>query len=172
MSSRSIRRRSGRNPQGFARAATLMSAAAFLAALRGYFDLVLPEQVITEARRHLDHPAQAEALQFFLASSGYEEVPMPPADVVSQHSDVVRSDKEVPIALALLVSDVDVFVTSDRDFTEPDATAQRFRERVRVMLPAVFLREVLGWDADALEAIRHRTWQDLLVEERDEESAG
>jgi len=137
------------------------------AALRGYFDLVLPEQVVAEARRHLDHPAQAEALEYFLANAGHEEVPMPSADVVSQHCDLVRSGKDVPIALALLESDVDVFVTSDRDFTEPNATAQRFRERVRVMLPAVFLREVLAWDADALEAIRNRRWQDIRVEDHE-----
>jgi hypothetical protein len=142
------------------------------AALAGYFDLVLPEQVIAEARRHLEAPAQAEVIEFFLASSGYEELPMPPADLVRQQSDLVRSEKDVPIALTLLASDVDIFVTNDRDFTDPDATAQRFRDRVRVMLPAVFLREVLGWRAEDLEAIRNRTWQDLLVEERDEDNDG
>ncbi|MFQ5809874.1 MAG: PIN domain-containing protein [Armatimonadota bacterium] len=142
------------------------------AALRGYFDLVLPEQVIAEARRHLEAPAQAEVLEFFLASSGYQELPMPPADLVRQQSDLVRSDKDVPIALTLLASDVDIFVTNDRDFTDRDATAQRFRDRVRVMLPAVFLREVLGWRAEDLEAIRNRTWQDIPVEEPSEESDG
>jgi predicted nucleic acid-binding protein len=142
------------------------------AALAGYFDLVLPEQVIAEARQHLEAPAQAEVIEFFLASSGYEELPMPPADLVGQQSDLVRSEKDVPIALTLLASDVDIFVTNDRDFTDPDATAQRFRDRVRVMLPAVFLREVLGWRAEDLEAIRNRTWQDLLVEERDEDDDG
>lgn len=142
------------------------------AALAGYFDLVLPEQVIAEARRHLEAPAQAEVIELFLVSSGYEELPMPPADLVRQQSDLVRSEKDVPIALTLLASEVDIFVTNDRDFTDPDATAQRFRDRVRVMLPAVFLREVLGWRAEDLEAIRNRTWQDLLVEERDEYNDG
>ncbi len=141
------------------------------AALGGYFDLVLPEQVIAEARRHLEAPARAEALDFFLASSRYEELPMPPVYLVREQSDLVRSDKDVPIALALLMGDVDIFVTNDRDFTEPDATAQRFRDRVRVMLPAVFLREVLGWRPEDLEAIRNRTWQDIPVEEPGEDSA-
>src|SRR3989304_2263291 len=140
------------------------------AALAGYIHVALPEQVIAEARRHLETPAQAEVLNFFLASLGYEELPMPPADLVRQQSDLVRSEKDVPIALTLLASDVDIFVTNDRDFTDPDATAQRFRDRVRVMLPAVFLREVLGWRAEDLEAIRNRTWPDLLVEERDEKA--
>jgi predicted nucleic acid-binding protein len=131
------------------------------AALAGYFDLVLPEQVIAEARRHAESPAQADALEFFLTSSDYRELPMPPLDAVSRDVDLVRSEKDVPIALALLHGEVDIFVTSDRDFTDPDATAQRFRDRVRVMLPAVFLRDVLGWEAQALETMRNRTWADL-----------
>ena len=48
---------------------------------------------------------------------------MPPADLVRQHSDLVRSEKDVPIGLTLLAGDVDIFVTNDRDFTDPDATA-------------------------------------------------
>jgi hypothetical protein len=32
------------------------------------------------------------------------------------------------------------------------------------MLPAVFLHDVLGWSSEALEAIRTRTWADLLEE--------
>ncbi len=77
--------------------------------------------------------------------------------------DLVRSEKDVPIAVALLDGDVAVFVTSDRDFTDPGATAEHFRERVRVMLPAVFLRDIVGWSSEALEAIRHRTWDDVVA---------
>jgi len=77
----------------------------------------------------------------------------------------------VPIGLTLLAGDVDIFVTNDRDFTDLDATARRFRDRVRVMLPSVFLREVLGWRAEDLEAIRNRTWQDIPVAEPSEEAA-
>lgn len=133
------------------------------AAIGGHFDLVLPRQVIDEARRHLD-AARLEALEFVLSQSTYEEAPMPSLDVVDQHRDLVRSRKDVPIALALIASETDIFVTNDRDFTDPEATARRFRERVRVMLPAVFLREVCGWRPDDLEAIRTRTWEDMPAE--------
>jgi hypothetical protein len=129
------------------------------ASLRDHFDLALPAQVILETRRHLVHPSQIAALQFSLDRSAYEELPMPPPSLVRQHPDLVRSEKDVPIALPLLQGGVDIVVTSDRDFTDPGATAERFRERVQVMLPAVFLRDVLGWSSDALEAIRHRTWR-------------
>lgn len=139
------------------------------AALQGLFDLVLPEQVVTEARRHLGHPAQLAALQAFLTRAVYEELVMPPAELVAQHRNLVRSQKDVPIALALLAREADIFVTSDRDFTDPGAVADCFRQRVRVMLPAVFLRDVLGWSPAALEAIRSRMWEELLGEAGDAE---
>jgi len=126
------------------------------------FHLVLPEQVITEAIRHLPHPAQQAELQSFLDDCRYEELPMPPRERVKQNLDLVRSEKDVPIALALLQGNVQVFVTNDRDFTDPTATAQRFQDQVRVMLPAVFLRDVAGCSSDALERIRNRTWEGLV----------
>ena len=134
---------------------------AMRAALGDFFDLVLPTQVILEARRHLTHAAQADALRFFLERASPERLPMPPPDEVLRNLDMVRSQKDVPIALALLKAEVDIFVTNDRDLSEPDATAERFRNQVRVMLPAVFLRDVIGWSSEALEAIRNRTWEDL-----------
>lgn len=131
------------------------------ASLGGFFDLGLPAQVIVEASRHLATPTQAEALRFFLESSHHQELPMPSSADVRRNLDLIRSEKDVLIALALLYGEVDIFVSSDRDFTDPTATAERFRTRVRVMLPAVFLRDVLGWPSEALEAIRARTWADL-----------
>ena len=131
------------------------------AAVLGSFDLVLPEQVVIEARRHLNHPAQLAALEAFLAGSVYEELPMPPSKFVHENLDLVRSEKDVPIALALLEGGADIFVTNDRDFTDPDATAERFRGQVHVMLAAVFLRDVLGWSPQALETIRNRAWEDV-----------
>jgi hypothetical protein len=86
---------------------------------------------------------------------------MPPVGDVEQNQDLVRSAKDVPIALALLAGDVDILVSNDRDFTDPTATAERFQRRVTVMLPAVFLRDVVGWSSEALEAIRNRTWEQL-----------
>jgi predicted nucleic acid-binding protein len=131
------------------------------AALGNFFDVALPSQVIEETRRHLAEPAQLSAFHLFLDASRHEELTMPTLSEVRQNLDLVRSEKDVPIALALLAGDVDVFVSSDRDFTEPAATADRFRDRVRVMLPAVFLRDVVGWSPEALETIRNRTWEDV-----------
>jgi hypothetical protein len=102
-------------------------------------------------------------LRFFLANAGGQILPMPTSDLVRQERDLVRSEKDVPIALSLLAGAVDIFVTNDRDFTDPEATAERFRERVHVILPAVFLREVLGWSSEALESIRNRQWDEIAA---------
>ena len=132
------------------------------AALNGYFELVLPAQVIEEARRHLPLPPQAAALTAFLEGSQPEIRPMPALDEVRAQLTLVRSVKDIPIAISLLNGEVDIFVTNDRDFSDPVATEPRFHQHVRVMLPAVFLRQVVGWSPEALEAIRNRRWDDLV----------
>lgn len=131
------------------------------AATRGLFVLVLPEQVIDEARRHLPCPAQQAALDAFLTGSDVEVLAMPARERVLTNLDLVRSEKDAPIALALLDGGVDIFVTNDRDFTDPGATADRLRAQVQIMLVAVFLRDVLGWPSETLETIRTRRWEDL-----------
>jgi predicted nucleic acid-binding protein len=133
-------------------------------ALQGLFDVVLPEQVVAEVRRHLTHPTQEAAFDSFLASSSYEELAMPPREDVAANLDLVRSEKDVPIALALLENHVDIFVTNDRDFTDPGAAAERFTLQVQTMLAAVFLRDVLGWSSEALEGIRNRDWDDVITD--------
>ena len=121
---------------------------------------MLPEQIVEEAERHLTGRQRA-ALVYLLEQTPHERVQMPRREEAVAATDLVRHEPDVPIALALLAADVDIFVTNDRDFTDPDAVAERFSRRVRVMLPAVFLREVLGWSSEGLEAIRSRTWDDL-----------
>ena len=133
-------------------------------ALQGLFSVVLPEQIVTEARRHLTHPAQDAAFDSFLRASAYEELAMPSRQQVMANLDLVRSEKGVPIALALLEGGVDIFVTNDRDFTDPGAAAERFARQVQTMLAAVFLRDVLGWSSEALENIRTRRWDDVTTD--------
>lgn len=132
------------------------------AAVRRQYDLVLPEQVVEEAERHLDRQ-QREALEVFLTASGAKLAPMPPVSAVRSNVDLVRSEKDVPIALALMAAGVEVFVTNDRDFTDEGAVDRRFTASVDVMLPAVFLRNVAGWTSEELEAIRNRGWEDMAM---------
>ena len=131
------------------------------AAARGMFALALPEQVVVEARRHLPGQTRSAALDAFLTASRYAKFPMPAPERVTANLDLVSSAKDAPIAIALLDGNVDIFVTNDRDSTAPGATADRLNDRVRIMLAAVFLRDVLGWSSESLEAIRARRWEDL-----------
>ncbi|HYP40083.1 MAG TPA: hypothetical protein VEX13_06950 [Chloroflexia bacterium] len=57
---------------------------------------------------------------------------------------------------------VDYFVTYDRDFTDENETTTEVRAAIPgIMLPPVFLREVMGWTSEELEIIRYRTWSEL-----------
>jgi predicted nucleic acid-binding protein len=133
-------------------------------AVQGRYEVLLPTQVQTEASRHLETAAQRRRLTDFLARCAYTEIPRPSPDHVNMNLDLIRDRSDVPLALALLNTQADILVTSDRDFTEPGATSQRFSEQVRVMLPAVFLRQIVGWSSESLEAIRHRRWDELQTE--------
>jgi hypothetical protein len=92
----------------------------------------------------------------------YESAPVPTREKVVANSTLVRQIKDVPIALSILEAAVDYFVTYDRDFTDPGETTRSVREAIPgIMLPPVFLREVLGWSSADLETIRTREWSDL-----------
>ncbi len=115
------------------------------------------------------HHAEQAALDAFLAGLPPRGFADAEADRVTTNLDLVRSAKDVPIALALLDGRADIFVTNDRDFTAPGATAERLNARVRITLVAVFLRDVLGWSPEALETIRDRRWEDLARVVEDQE---
>jgi hypothetical protein len=98
----------------------------------------------------------------YLTSVGYEEAPVPTQDEVTTNLDLVRQPKDVPIALSVRDAHVDYFVTYDRDFTDPGLTTAQVRQAIPgIVLPPVFLREVMGWTSEELEAIRSRDWEDL-----------
>ncbi len=56
---------------------------------------------------------------------------------------------------------VSPYVSEDKDLTAEDGTTVLLHQRLAVRLSGAFLREVLGWRSEALEAIRGRTWADL-----------
>jgi hypothetical protein len=66
------------------------------AAMGGLFDLVLPEQVVIEARRHLNHPAQLAALEAFLSGAAYEQLAMPPRERVWANRDLCAARRMFP----------------------------------------------------------------------------
>jgi len=127
--------------------------------LIGDFQLVLTPYVIEEARRNLQRiaPATLSSLDEFLALSDYEAIADPlPEEVVAQ-PQMARDPKDVPVALAAIQAQVDYLISSDKDRTE----SEELKQHVPVLLPAVFLREHMGWTSEELEAIRQRTWSDM-----------
>jgi len=67
----------------------------------------------------------------------------------------------VAVALAAIVAKADYLVSEDKDLTVQDETTAELRRHVKVMLSGTFLREVMGWTSEQLEAIRHRKWSDI-----------
>jgi hypothetical protein len=71
----------------------------------------------------------------------------------------------VPVALAAKKARVQYLVTNDKDLTVQDVTTEQIRRWFAPLLPAVFLRDVMGWTSEELEGIPHRTWKDLAAGE-------
>jgi putative PIN family toxin of toxin-antitoxin system len=128
------------------------------------FTLVLSPLVIQEARRRLqqDFPDLLDRLELFLLAVNYETAPTPTDEEIADHQDLVRQAKDVPIALSIQAAQVDYFVTYDRDFTDSGPTTAKVRQAIPgIMLPPVFLREVMNWTSEQLEAIRNRNWSEI-----------
>lgn len=132
-------------------------------ALHGDFQLVIPEIVIMEAERHLQRrfPEFHIDFEMFLALVDCERVPLPTPEEVRAASTLMRQAEDIPVALSVIAARVDYFVTLDKDFTDQHPSTQRVRDLMpSIMLPAVFLREIMSWSSEQLEAVRHRTWSD------------
>jgi predicted nucleic acid-binding protein len=129
-------------------------------ALRGDFKLVLSSYTIQEVRKRMERGTMAQrvALEEFLAQCDYEEIPLPDKESVEKHIDLVRDPKDVPLALSAIVARVDYLVTNDKDFTDVDATTSELRAQIHPITVGRFLKEVMGWSSEELEAIRSRTW--------------
>jgi len=133
-------------------------------ALVGDFQLVLPEIVIIEARRHIERgfSAYRERFEDVLRLLPYELTPFPSPEAVSAASGLVRQAEDVPVVLSVIEAKVDYFVTYDCDFTDEDVSTKRVRTAIPgIILPPVFLRDVMGWTSEELESIRGRTWADM-----------
>lgn len=133
-------------------------------ALRGEIELVLPEAVLREAHRHIerDFPESSGTFVRTLSTIDFELAPMPDADAVHAAAGLVRQAEDIPIALSVIGARVDFFVTYDRDFTDDHPSTARVQAAIPgICLPPIFLRDVMGWTSEQLEAVRQRTWADL-----------
>jgi predicted nucleic acid-binding protein len=133
-------------------------------ALKGDFTLVLSPIVVREATRRirLQFPGFEQDFEQLLEALSYEEAPLPTEEEIAGNPQLVRDVKDIPVALSIKKASVDYFVTYDRDFTDEDETTKEVRAAIPgIMLPPVFLREVMNWTSEELERRRHRTWSEL-----------
>lgn len=128
-----------------------------------YIQIVLCPLVIEEVKTRIADIFSKHLDKFdsFIKTSDYKIVPNPSKKEIDKHSDLVRDKKDIPIALAAIKANVDYLVSSDKDLTAQDETTAKLRKYIQPLQPGTFLKEVMGWKSEELEAIRHRTWKDL-----------
>jgi predicted nucleic acid-binding protein len=132
-------------------------------ALRGDFQSVLCLLVIDQARTHLHerYPQHLDRFENFLLKANYELIADPTAEEVAANHHLNRDVSDVAIALVAKTAGVDYVVSEDKDLTAQDESTAELRRFTRPILSGTFLREVMGWTSEELEAIRHRRWSDM-----------
>lgn len=127
------------------------------------YQLVLSARIIEETQKNpvLLTSGRLATLDDLLAISECELVDDPDPEEIALNGDLMRDFTDIPIALAAINAQVDCFITHDRDFTERTPDNEELHQRLHILLPAVFLRDYMGWRSEALEAIRARTWDQV-----------
>jgi predicted nucleic acid-binding protein len=132
-------------------------------AARADFHLVLSQVLMAEAREKFREKFSLHLQDFetFLEICDYELVSSPLPKEIAAHQDLMQDPDDIPIALSAINAHVDYFVSEDKHFTVRDQTTATLHQHLNIMLSGTFLRQVMGWTSEALEAIRHRTWTDM-----------
>lgn len=126
--------------------------------------------VIQQAREHLQKlfPVYLARFERFLREADYELVPDPSPVEIDAHPNLVRDVSDIPIAVAAMAAGVDYMVSEDKDLTAQDETTVELRRHLKVLLSGTFLRHVMDWTSEELEAIRHRQWNEMPEDETQE----
>jgi predicted nucleic acid-binding protein len=132
-------------------------------AAAGDYQLILCPLIIQQARRNLQKrfPEYLDRFEELLQAVDYELVSDPAPEDIEANRKLVRDLSDVAIALAAIAAKADYLVSEDKDLTAQDETTAELHRHVKVMVSGTFLREVMGWTSEQLEAIRHRKWSDL-----------
>lgn len=125
------------------------------------FKLILPEIIILEATRNINKkfPQYLDNLKEFILNCPMELIEHPSKGEVIKNKGIIRDESDIPIILSAISAGVDFFVSGDKDFTE--ITNKSLKNRLNVLSPADFLREIMHWSDEDLERIRLRRWEDL-----------
>ena len=132
-------------------------------ALKRDFYLVLSQFLIDEARQKFTEkfPDYQQGFKDFLTDCDYDLVPGPSVEEIVANQDLMRDPNDIPIALAAINAQVDYFISEDKHFTARDETTAKLHQQLNIMLSGTFLRQVMGWTSEALEAVRGREWSDV-----------
>jgi predicted nucleic acid-binding protein len=124
------------------------------------FTPVLSQYVMNETREkiHEKFPAYLPAFTHFLDKCPFEIIPEPTEQEIQENISLMSDKEDLPIALAAINADVDCLVSEDKHFTDNE----NLQQKIDVTLSGTFLRTYMGWTSDQLEAIRHRTWKDMV----------
>ncbi len=117
---------------------------------------MLSAPAIDEARQAIaqDAPACSAKFERLLERLDHERVDDPTPKQLAKYPNLVSDPDDLPIGVAALLARVDYFVSEDKHFTEKGAGNTRFHEKVKVMRPVIFLREVMGWTSKALGQVQ------------------
>ena len=134
-----------------------------LAAARNDFRLVLSAVIIDEAREKFRDrfPNHLQAFEEFLGTSDYELAPSPSVEEVANNQDLMHDPFDIPIALSAINAQVAYFISEDKHFTASTEATAKLHDQLQIMLSGTFLRQVMGWTSDELEAVRGRKWSDI-----------
>lgn len=126
-------------------------------------EIILCPLVICEIEKNIakKFPSFFEEVKLFINTGNFKKVANPSKKEIEKHHDLVRDKKDIPIALAAIKAKVDFLVSSDKDLTARDHTTEKLRKYIKPILPGTFLKEVMKWTSEELEAIRYRKWKDL-----------
>lgn len=134
-----------------------------LAGLREDIRLVVSPFVVEQARRNIRRkfPEHLPRLEEFLSSVDWEVLPEATLAEIKKNTRLIRDVDDIPVVLPAIKAGVDCMVSEDKDLTAQDQTTALLRQKLTVLLSGTFLRRVMGWTSEQLEAIRYRKWSDL-----------
>lgn len=129
-------------------------------AVAGDFQLVLSPFVLEEAYACALRlcPAQIRQFDVLLQTIEKEIVPMPTLSELASAPRLTRDPIDLPLVMAAIKAQVDWFISVDRSLSEPTILLHRY---LKVVSPATFLRQSMGWSRDDLLRIRDRTWKEM-----------
>ena len=133
-------------------------------ALNDDFTLILSPLIIAEAQRHISRkfPEFLDGFPILLLALEYERAPIPTKQEIAAQPDLVRQKEDIPVALSIQKAHAHYFITYDKDFTDQNSSTKKVQRAIPgIMLPPVFLRDVMGWTSEELEVIRYRNWDDV-----------